>query len=683
MGRPTTHVAPADAAFMARLGTWISWPLLLFAGLVAISWIWNVPDPTAILPGFPAVQWTTALCLAALAIEPLASRPEVRLVLLSFVVGVSGVSLAEAVLHHRLEVDRFLFPSAFVTTDPPGSMAPVTAVALLALATAALLMNVRRLLAAQLLLMALALAATTVLLGYLFEAVQLYRLANFADVPRPTAAGVLVLAAAIAARMPDGLLVWAVVGRGPGSMIVRQSVPIVAVGLVAVGFLGLRADHVGIVGDHFAIASMVLIGVVIAVGAIVVAGLRLDVADRRRANAEAWMHEVNRSLQERQESAWAQAERFAKELAGVRQRLEGTIADLEAVLWTVETTAGGPVPVYVSPNVGRVLGVRGTDGETMAMALARAMGADQSESAVNFRRSVRDGVAAEAELQVTVDGRTTWVRVRGEPRSEGDRRYYDGIMTDITERHDLNEREERLRSQEHLHVERTTQLDKARDEFVAVAGHELRTPVAVILGYLELLTDPDTPEQSKLESIEVITRRSRDLSDLVEQVFDLARLNSGALSLDRRAVPLTTFVEGLAERYQAAADEAHVRLDAQAGPGSVLADEHRLGQVFDTVLTNAIRHTQEGGVVHLTASAQPGQVVVEVADDGTTVDDLQLASMFDQLSPDDAVQNARLAETGLGFSLARAVVEAHAGTIAVRRNIPEGLVFTVTLPASD
>ncbi|MCX6396866.1 MAG: HAMP domain-containing sensor histidine kinase [Propionibacteriales bacterium] len=672
---------PAENA--ATLEDWsraLAWLVLGLACAVMVGWLLDVRTLTSVVPGYNTMKFNTAVCLACLSAAVLAGSSPALWVPLTATVVVTTLTLVEIAAGVSLGVDEVLLADTVTVGAVPGRMAPVTAIGLLALALALALVRSPRPRAGQGLLLVPLMISMTALLGYLFDVEQLYRVASLTSVAVHTAAALLLMTVAVGALVPGGLLPWTARGRGPGAAMVRQTTPFIVIGLVTLGLVRMRLGDAGAFGEHFGIAVMVMVGILISVGSTAFAAARLDVAAEARDQAEEQLRALNQSLALGRDEAWARAERLAEDLAAQRTRFDRAISSTESVVWTVETTTGTPVPVYASPNAERVLGDDLRDGETATGALARLVDEDQRDSALEFRRSVRAGRSAEAELRLTVGGVEKWVRIQGIPRQEGDRSFYDGIITDCTDQHTLAVRRDLLLEQEQKQVQKLSELNHLRDEFIAVAGHELRTPVAVILGYCEMLIDPDATDAARSESAAVIARRARQLSDLVERVFDLAKIDSGSMDLNIEAVPTGAFATDLIEEHQHAADLAGVGLTLDAVDTFVLADGPRLQQVFDNLLSNALKYTPTGGHVDLTVSLAGDAVLFEIADDGIGVGAEELPRLFERMFRASSARDAGIPGTGLGLAVTKSLVEAHGGRLTARRNEPHGLVFSVTLP---
>ncbi|RNL78498.1 sensor histidine kinase [Nocardioides marmorisolisilvae] len=656
--------------------------VLLLACGVILGWFLGIRTLTSVVPNYNTMKFNTAVCLAVLACALLVRRRALAWAGVALVVTIAGLSLVEIVASTSLGVDQLVVADhSSSPTAAPGRMAPATGLALLALALALGLLLIRRTRDAQVLLVVPLAISLTALLGYVFGVEQLYRVASLSSIAVHTAAGILLVSLTIASRVPGGALPWAIRGRGPGAAMVRQTAPVITVGLIALGLARKHLGDAGAFGEHFGIALMVMLGIVIAVGATVRAALHLEIADEQRSAAEQSLRELNLTLREGRDEAWSRAEMLGDELAAERGRFDRAISATDAVIWTVQIVTPQDLhPAYVSPNIERVLGAHLLRGETAPEALRRLVDEDQREAATRFEQSVRLGNAAEIELRLSVAGRAKWVRVSGLPRFEGSLTFYDGFLSDTTEQHTIAEQREMLLAHEQLQVEKLSELNRVRDEFIAIAGHELRTPVAVILGYLEMLADPRTDEQTRRDGVEVITRRAHQLSELVERVFDLARIDAGAMDLVIAPVSADGLLTNLIAEHQAAAESSGIALSVEPTTAVMLGDAARLQQVFDNLVSNALKYTPRGGAVRIEATSRADEVVITVADNGIGVEPDELPHLFDRLFRSAGARESRIPGTGLGLAVAKALVEGHGGTLSVVPNSPSGLVFSVALP---
>jgi PAS domain S-box-containing protein len=285
---------------------------------------------------------------------------------------------------------------------------------------------------------------------------------------------------------------------------------------------------------------------------------------------------------------------------------------------------------------------------------------------------------------IAKEGRVVWIQDDAALArdAEGNPRYFQGLLTDITARRELTaERDdllERLREQN----ERLLDVDRIKDELLATVSHELRTPLTSILGYLELvLDDAATLTEDQARHLEVIGRNAERLLALVSDLLFVAHVQAGNIEIEHDLVPLADVVDHsvLAAQPLAARRDIDLTLRSSAGV-AVLGDAHRLGQVVDNLLSNAVKFTPAGGAVTVRLSTEYGRAVIEVADTGPGMSTDDLDALFVRFFRTEAAKKSAVPGTGLGLSIVKAIVEAHGGEIAVDTAEGEGTAFRVVLP---
>jgi two-component system OmpR family sensor kinase len=220
--------------------------------------------------------------------------------------------------------------------------------------------------------------------------------------------------------------------------------------------------------------------------------------------------------------------------------------------------------------------------------------------------------------------------------------------------------------------------------FVADASHELRTPLASIRGYSELSLramaqshDPQTLETAEA-SLDRIQAQSIRMTTLVEDLLLLARLDEGQ-ELVYGTVDLSRLaIESVGDVRPAGPDHTWV-LNLGEDPVTIAGDAGRLHQVAANLLANARTHTPAGTTVTVSVERQGTDAVLTVHDDGPGIDPAVSAELFERFSRADRSRARQTGGTGLGLSIVRAIVEAHAGSIAVHSE-PGDTTFTVRLP---
>lgn len=227
-------------------------------------------------------------------------------------------------------------------------------------------------------------------------------------------------------------------------------------------------------------------------------------------------------------------------------------------------------------------------------------------------------------------------------------------------------------------------LEKVRKDFVANVSHELRTPITAIRGYAETLqsgalADPAVAPQM----VEIIHRQSERLSELVEDLLELSRLESREVKLRSVEVSLEDAATRASEtvRPKAASKRIHLELDVPSHL-RVRGDERAVEQVLLNLLDNAVKYTPEGGIVALRGEAASGGCVVKVRDTGLGIEAKHLSRIFERFYRVDKGRSRDMGGTGLGLSIVKHLVVAMDGEIKVDSRPNEGTTFTIFLPAA-
>jgi PAS domain S-box-containing protein len=227
------------------------------------------------------------------------------------------------------------------------------------------------------------------------------------------------------------------------------------------------------------------------------------------------------------------------------------------------------------------------------------------------------------------------------------------------------------------------ELDRLKDEFIALVSHELRTPLTSIIGYLELVRDPATGEltEEQREFNAIIERNAQRLLRLVSDLLLLAQVQSGELTLELREVDLAALAADAVEAARPATERKHIVLTLTVDPIPALeGDPTRIAQLLDNLLSNALKFTPEHGRVEITVKAEHGNAVLEVADSGMGISAAEQERLFERFFRTTAATDTGIQGTGLGLTITKAIANAHGGTISVKSEEGHGTVFRVELP---
>jgi PAS domain S-box-containing protein len=228
---------------------------------------------------------------------------------------------------------------------------------------------------------------------------------------------------------------------------------------------------------------------------------------------------------------------------------------------------------------------------------------------------------------------------------------------------------------------RLQELDRAKDEMVALVSHDLRTPLTSIRGYTELLITGQGIDERERRFLEVIDRNSRRLLDLVDDLLVVAQHNVGAFTVAVEDLDLAELVAEALVAFAPAAAEKQITLARRVdGSGRVVGDRARLGRMLDNLVGNAIKYTQPGGVVEVSLAADGDRATMRVRDNGPGIAPEHQQQIFDHFARARDAGDGGLRGIGLGLAIARAIAEAHAGAIGLDSSPGTGATFWVELP---
>ena len=223
--------------------------------------------------------------------------------------------------------------------------------------------------------------------------------------------------------------------------------------------------------------------------------------------------------------------------------------------------------------------------------------------------------------------------------------------------------------------------NRAKDEFLAMLGHELRNPLAAIVNAGALLEQAGGDAAIASRARGVVQRQAAHLTRLVDDLLDVGRVTMGKIALDRAPVDLAGLVRGATDAFREAGRAAGRRLDVTAAPVWVDGDETRLEQIVVNLLANAAKFTREGGAIEVRVRADGAEAVVEVRDDGVGIPADMLPRVFDLFVQADATLDRSRGGLGIGLTLAQRLARLHGGSLeAASAGLGQGSVFTVRLP---
>ena len=229
-------------------------------------------------------------------------------------------------------------------------------------------------------------------------------------------------------------------------------------------------------------------------------------------------------------------------------------------------------------------------------------------------------------------------------------------------------------------LEAERQLERLQDDFVATVSHELRTPLGFIKGYATSLLrdDANWDEDTRREFLTIIDEETDRLKELIDNLLDSSRLQSGTLRMEFQPVRIDTMLKDLTLRARSFDEDLNIQVNLETSPLKVQADPTRLAQVFDNLLSNAVKYAPDS-TVNVTLSTQDDHAHIEFSDQGPGIPAEDLPNIFTRFYrvPN---QNRSVRGTGLGLFICRRIINAHEGEITAESKYGEGTTFHIYLP---
>ena len=257
------------------------------------------------------------------------------------------------------------------------------------------------------------------------------------------------------------------------------------------------------------------------------------------------------------------------------------------------------------------------------------------------------------------------------------------IAREITDRLRAEEERARLLASEQAARAQAEEANRAKDEFLATASHELRTPLNAILGWSAMLEQAASLDGRASKGLQSISRNTRALAQLVDDLLDVSRMISGKMRLDVAPMDLGDVVDAAVETILPAASAKDIGIVVAVDPASrtMTGDAIRLQQTVWNLLSNAVKFTPAGGRVEVRTRLDDEQIELTVTDSGIGIDRTFLPYVFDRFRQADASSTRAQSGLGLGLAIVRHLVELHSGSVRAESDGPDaGTRFVVRLP---
>lgn len=229
---------------------------------------------------------------------------------------------------------------------------------------------------------------------------------------------------------------------------------------------------------------------------------------------------------------------------------------------------------------------------------------------------------------------------------------------------------------------RLKELDQAKDDFMSMATHELRTPLSVIRGYAQLLNEIPNLSKEEYENIRRIDVSAKDLTVLINDILDVSHIEQGELSLTPVSLNCKSFIESIVDSFMPLAKEKglFLRLEFEGNiPTNIIADDSRLRQVFTNIIGNAIKYTKDGGVI-VSVGFNEENIVIRISDTGFGISAEDQKQLFQKFYRIKSEETRDIRGTGLGLWITMQIIKMMNGNIQVESIKGKGTDFIISFP---
>jgi two-component system phosphate regulon sensor histidine kinase PhoR len=329
--------------------------------------------------------------------------------------------------------------------------------------------------------------------------------------------------------------------------------------------------------------------------------------------------------------------------------------------------------IYASPAATRVLGH-----VPEQLTRARITELIHSEDVVQLSDALRQ-VRTEAGASATVEFRLkqaddSWRTIETVVTNMLDNPSVEGIV--------MNSRDVTDRRRLEAEVVAAREFDRLKTEFVGLASHELRTPMTGILGFASLLAASDDLPPQERDWASRIEAESSRLTEIITDLLNVSRIESGELKFEREPVDLSSLTEEMTQPFIEHNARHEISIDAEAAL-VVDADRGKLAEVISNLLDNAIKYSPDGGAVLVQITETAGMATLAVSDEGVGIPEAELSRLFTRFHRIDRPELSSIRSTGLGLYLVKKLVEGMGGSVGVETSEGAGSRFVVQFPLSE
>ncbi len=342
--------------------------------------------------------------------------------------------------------------------------------------------------------------------------------------------------------------------------------------------------------------------------------------------------------------------------------------------------------IYTSPKCNELFEVAPHDIISFRSFLDIAHPEDRNRVETAFLESQANGREYNVEYRVIYsDGNIHWLAIQGKTYLDdsGKPQNTIGVVRKVTDKRVASEELAKVYALEKKARDEAEEANRAKDFFLAIVSHELRSPLNTILGWTKILLTKEVKEDIQKNALETIEKSARSQAKLIDDLIDSARVASGKMRLELRQINLYEVLRTVYNSQKPLTEAKNVSLEFFSDDENiqVFGDSMRLQQVFTNLVSNALKFTSSGGSIRISAQTGNKAVKVMVKDDGQGISSELLPNIFKQFKQGDEKSSSDRSGLGLGLSIVKILSEKHNGQIqAESGGIGHGSTFTLTLP---
>lgn len=386
-----------------------------------------------------------------------------------------------------------------------------------------------------------------------------------------------------------------------------------------------------------------------------------------------------------------------RELEEARHHLDEALEAGKVGSWSWEK---GSDVLVGNAGLAKIAGI-GVEEARNGFALSKFLDAIHSEDRERVVRALRYAIETETtfdtEFRVIANARTRWVIGRGRILGGEGKKRFSGVAVDVTERRDLQAQIDLARRQDRLNraeakmlQERNDELQalsRTKEEFVALASHQLRTPATAVKQYVGMVLQGYAGDISELQSemlAKAFESNERQI-EIINQILNAARADTGKLVMTKAPIDVSALVRGITDELRSSIESRSQKLvvSLPRQPKVLLADSGYLRMAIENLISNAEKYTPEGGKITISLRTANNKLSLAIKDNGVGIRETDFSKLFVKFSRVQNPLSVQAGGSGIGLYLAGEIIRLHGGSVKVESKLGVGTTFTIILPIHE